>query len=109
MAKACFFMRAARGALVKGAVMSSQVPHDQKKARAPVQRIAVPHTQTRTRRQAPPLAIGWLRLLPKSAFPITSHDDFAAKISTLLLGHAPPDQAAKSGHGLPASGRPQKT
>lgn len=88
--------------------MSSQVPRDQKNARATVQRVALPDTRTRTGPRTPPLAIGWLRLLPESAFPIKSHDDFAAKISTLLLAHAPADEAGKSGHSLPAGRRPQK-
>ena len=88
--------------------MSSQIPGDSKQARALLRRVAVPVTQTKTRHRPPPLVIGWLALLPKSAFPIKSHDDFAAKISALLLGRAPTAGAGEIGHSLPAGRQRQQ-
>jgi hypothetical protein len=45
--------------------------------------------------------------LPNSAFPISSRDDMAVKISALLLGRASPAGAKGTGHGLPAGAQPQ--
>jgi hypothetical protein len=88
--------------------MSSQIARDSKKARASLQRVAVPTTQTKVGHRPPPLVMGWLRLLPKSALPIKSHDDFAAKISALLLGRAPTAEAHEVGHSLPSGRQPQQ-
>jgi hypothetical protein len=88
--------------------MSSQIPRDKKNASASLQRVTVPTTQTKTGHRPPPMVMGWLGLLPKSALPIKSHEDFAAKISALLLGRSPTTGTDESGHSLPAGRQPQQ-
>jgi hypothetical protein len=71
---------------------------------------AAPPTQQRSRPRSPPLVIGWLGLLPKSMLPIKSHEDFAIKISTLLLGHQPVVEDVNAiGHSLPSSRQQSET
>jgi len=88
--------------------MSAKAPREPRTARAPAQRVDAPPTQAKTKRLPPAFALAWLHLLPTSAFPIRSQDDFAAKISALLLGRAPPAGAAQTaGHALPVGAQSQ--
>ena len=84
----------------------SKASSEQGSGRASVGRVDAPLTQTKTMKRLPPaFALAWLHLLPDSAFPISSRDDMAVKISALLLGHASSAEAA--GAGLPAVAQPQ--
>ena len=87
--------------------MSAKAPREPRTVRAPAQRVDAPPTQAKTKRLPPAFALAWLHLLPNSAFPIRSQDDFAAKISALLLGRAPPARAQTAGHALPAGAQSQ--
>jgi hypothetical protein len=82
--------------------MPAKASRELRTVRAPARRVAAPPTQTKTKRLPPAFALAWLHLLPNSAFPIRSRDDMAAKISALLLGRAPADEAQGAGHRLPA-------
>jgi hypothetical protein len=88
--------------------MSSQKIRRAKKARASVQRVAAPTTQAKSRYRPPPLVMGWIGLLPKSALPIKSHEDLVAKISALLLGGMPTAERRKVGHSLPSGRQPHQ-
>jgi hypothetical protein len=81
--------------------MSAKVPPESQSVRGPVERVAAPPTQAKTKRLSPAYALAWLHLIPKSVFPIRSSDDMAAKISAMLLGHPSPE-AQRAGHNLPA-------
>lgn len=69
--------------------------------RRTAERIAAPPTQTKAKRLSPADALGWLHLMPNSAFPIRSREDMAAKISALLFSHGVSEPKG-TGHGLPA-------
>ena len=87
--------------------MPAKPPREPGTVRKPTERVAAPPTQTKTTRLPPAIALGWLHLLPNSAFPIRSRDDMAAKISALLFDRASPAEAHAAGHRLPAGGQPQ--
>ena len=76
-------------------------------ARAPAARVAAPSTQTKSKRLPPAFTLGWLHLMPDTAFPIRSRDDMAAKISALLLGRESPAGGEDIGHKLPAGSQPR--
>ena len=84
----------------------ANAPRGPQAERAPVERVDAPLTQTKTMKRLPPsFALGWLHLLPDSAFPIRSRDDMAVKISAVLLGPASAAEAPRTG--LPARAQPQ--
>jgi hypothetical protein len=86
----------------EGTEMSAKVPLESQTESRPTERVAAPPSQAaKTKRLSPVYALAWLHLMPKSAFPIRSRDDLAAKISALLLRSAP-SEAEEVGHNLPA-------
>lgn len=85
--------------------MPSRVSQPREEGRA-AKRVAVPTTQTKTKRLSPAYAMAWLHLMPDSVFPIRSRDDMAAKLSALLFSSTSSESQA-AGHGLP-SGTQQK-
>ena len=82
--------------------MSAEAPRESQSTGGRTGRVAAPPTQHRTKRLSPVQALGWLHLMPATAFPIRSREDLANKLSALLLERASPDAQAP-GHGLPAA------
>jgi hypothetical protein len=87
--------------------MSSQVPGNAESGKIALPRRAVPATRSAKPLHQPPVFPVWLRLLPKSAFPIKSQDDLARKISHLMLDLSPGKaMTPATGHGLPSAKQP---
>jgi hypothetical protein len=76
-------------------------------AKKPAERVNAPVMQQRAKVRKPALAIGWLRLLPKSVLPIKSHEDFSAKLTRLLFPQPRAVKSRKGARGLPHAARAQ--